>query len=79
MYITRTDLLNAYCNVFLASSRIITIIIIIIIIIIIYFNYKWALPSGSGTVVRHNTEITHITRNNTPHSNKTQHTKLHKQ
>jgi hypothetical protein len=30
------------------------------------------LPGGSGTT------ITHITENNTSHSNKTQHTKLHK-
>jgi hypothetical protein len=31
------------------------------------------LLGGSGTTVRH------ITQNNTPRSNKTQHTKLHKQ
>jgi hypothetical protein len=35
------------------------------------------LPGGSGTTVGHNT--THITQNNTPRSNKTQHTKLHTQ
>jgi hypothetical protein len=34
------------------------------------------LPCGNGTTIRHNTKITHITQNNTPHSNKTQHTKL---
>jgi hypothetical protein len=33
------------------------------------------LPGGSGTTVRHNTQITHITQNNTPPSNKTHHTK----
>jgi hypothetical protein len=49
------------------------------IIIIIYLNCKWGLPGGSGTTIRHNKQITHITQNNTPHSNKTQHTKLHKQ
>jgi hypothetical protein len=27
------------------------------------------LPGGSGTTIRHNTQITHITQNNTPHSN----------
>jgi hypothetical protein len=31
------------------------------------------VPGGSGTT------IIHITQNNTPHSNKTQHTKLQKQ
>jgi hypothetical protein len=35
------------------------------------------LHSGSDTTIRHNTQITHITQNNTPHSNKAQHTKLH--
>jgi hypothetical protein len=45
------------------------IIVIIIIIIIIIAN--GFLPCGSGTTVRHNTQITHITQNNTPHSNKT--------
>jgi hypothetical protein len=49
------------------------------IIIIIFLNWKCVLPGGSGTAIRHNTQITHITQNNTPHSNKTQHTKLHKQ
>jgi hypothetical protein len=37
------------------------------------------LPGGSGTTIKHNTQITHITQNNTPPSNKTHHTKLHKQ
>jgi hypothetical protein len=27
------------------------------------------LPGGSGTTIRHNTQITHITQNNTPRSN----------
>jgi hypothetical protein len=40
---------------------------------------NWFLSGGSGTTIRHNTQITHITQNNTPRSNKTQHTKLHKQ
>jgi hypothetical protein len=26
------------------------------------------LPGSSGTTIRHNTQITHITHNNTPHS-----------
>jgi hypothetical protein len=33
------------------------------------------LPGGSGATIIHNAQITHITQNNTPHSNKTQHTK----
>jgi hypothetical protein len=28
------------------------------------------LPGGSGTTIRHNTQITHIKQNNTQHSNK---------
>jgi hypothetical protein len=48
-------------------------------LLFIYLNCKWVLPGGSDTTIRHNTQITHITQNNTPHSNKTQHTKLHKQ
>jgi hypothetical protein len=31
---------------------------------------KGFLPGGSGTTIRHNTKITHITQNNTPHSNR---------
>jgi hypothetical protein len=41
------------------------------IIIIINFNCKLVLTDGSGTTIRHNTQVTHITQNNTPHSNKT--------
>jgi hypothetical protein len=37
-----------------------------------YLNSNGFLPGG-------NTQRTYITQNNTPHSNKTQHTKLHKQ
>jgi hypothetical protein len=54
------------------APHILHIIIIIIIIIIHLFNC-------SGTTVRHNTQITQVTQNDRPHSNKTQHTKLHKQ
>jgi hypothetical protein len=36
------------------------------------------LPSGSNTTMRHKAQITHMTQNNKPHLNKTQHTKLHK-
>jgi hypothetical protein len=48
-------------------------------IIIIILTANGFLPGGSGITIRRNTQITHITQNNTPHSNKTQHTKLHKQ
>jgi hypothetical protein len=34
-------------------------------IIIIYFNCKWGFPGGSGNTVRHNTQLTNITQNNT--------------
>jgi hypothetical protein len=33
-------------------------------------------PGGSGTTIRHNTQTTHITQNNT-RSNETQYTKIH--
>jgi hypothetical protein len=42
-----------------------------IIVVFIYFNCKWVLPGGSGTTIRHNTQTTHVTQNNTPRSNKT--------
>jgi hypothetical protein len=54
----------------------------------IYYYYYYyiltangVLPGGIGTTrtIRHSAQITHITENNTPHSNKTQHTELHKQ
>jgi hypothetical protein len=40
-------------------------------IIIIILTANWFLPGGSGNTIRHNT------RNNPPHSNKAQNTKLH--
>jgi hypothetical protein len=49
---------------------------------IIYFNCKWAFTRWQwyyNKTQRHNAQMTHITQNNTPPSNKTQHTKLHKQ
>jgi hypothetical protein len=45
----------------------------------ICFNFKWGFAGGSGATLRYNTQIIHITQNNTPSSNKTQHMKLHKQ
>jgi hypothetical protein len=48
----------------------------IYIIIIIYFNSKWV--AVVRTAVRHNTQITDITQNNTPCSNKTRNTELNK-
>jgi hypothetical protein len=50
-----------------------------IIIIIIILTANGFSPGGSGTTIRRNTQITHITQNNTPHSNRTQHTELHQQ
>jgi hypothetical protein len=47
-----------------------TIIIIFIILPVFILNANGFLLGGSGTTIRHNTQITHITQNNTPHSNK---------
>jgi hypothetical protein len=44
--------------------------------IIYYLAVNGFLPGGSGTTIIHNTQMTHITQNNTPRSNETQHTKL---
>jgi hypothetical protein len=33
-----------------------------------------SLPGGSGTTIRQNTQIAHITQNNTQRSHETQHT-----
>jgi glucose dehydrogenase len=55
------------------------IIIIIIIINVIILTANGFLPGDTDTILRHNTQIRHITQNNTPRSNKTQHTKPQKQ
>jgi hypothetical protein len=39
-----------------------------IIFVIIYLNWKWFLPGGSGTTIRHNTQIKHITQSNALHT-----------
>jgi hypothetical protein len=52
---------------------------IITLLLLFISTTNGILPGGSGTKVRHNTQRTHITQNNTPHSNKKQHAKLHKQ
>jgi hypothetical protein len=49
------------------------------ILLLFFLTANGVLPGGSGTTIRYNTQVTHITQNNTPRSNKTQHTKLHKQ
>jgi hypothetical protein len=46
------------------------IIIIIIIIYLFIYIANGLLPDGSDTTIRHNTQITHITQNNTLHSNR---------
>jgi hypothetical protein len=43
-----------------------------ILLLFIYLTANGGLPGGSGTTIRHNAQITYITQNNTPHSNKTQ-------
>jgi hypothetical protein len=50
----------------------------IIIIYIFILTANGFLPGGSGTTVRHNTQIPHITQNNT-RLKQIKHTKLHKQ
>jgi hypothetical protein len=48
-------------------------LIIIIIIIIIILTANGVLPGGSGTTVRHNTQITHHTQTNTNNKGHTTH------
>jgi hypothetical protein len=50
-----------------------------LLLVFIYFNCKWVFTRWQWSTIRHNTQITHIPQNNTPPSNKTHHTKLHKQ
>jgi hypothetical protein len=45
-----------------------------LLLLLFYLNFT----RGSDITIRHNTQITHIAQKNTPHSNKTEHTKLHK-
>jgi hypothetical protein len=45
----------------------------IIIIIIIILTANGYLPGGSGTIIRHNTQITNFTQNNTTIKRKTAH------
>jgi hypothetical protein len=54
-------------------------IIIIITIIIIILTANGFVPGGNDATIKHNTQITHITQNNKPRSNKSQLTKLHTQ
>jgi hypothetical protein len=68
VYFTNTR----YVTIALHSEKFTQHIIIIIIIIIILTAHGF-VPGGSGTA------ITHITQNNTPHSNKTQRTELQTQ
>jgi hypothetical protein len=49
----------------------------IIIIIIIHLTANGFLPGGSGTTIRHNTQITHITQNNTTIKRNTAHKTTH--
>jgi hypothetical protein len=45
----------------------------ILLLLLFIWTANGFVPGGSGTTIRH------ITQNNTPQSNKTQHTKLQKQ
>jgi hypothetical protein len=53
-------------------------LLLLLFIYLFILTANWFLRGGSGTTVMHNTQITHITQNNTPHCNKTQHAKLHR-
>jgi hypothetical protein len=55
----------------LATQRRTTAYLLFLLFIILTAN--GFVPGGSGTTITHNTQ------NNTPHSNKTQHTELQKQ
>jgi hypothetical protein len=51
----------------------ILLLLLLLLLLLFISTANGSLPGGSGTTIRHNTQ------NNTPRSNKTQHTKLHKQ
>jgi hypothetical protein len=42
-----------------------------------YFNWKWVLSGGSVATIRHNTQITYITQNNTTIKRNTAHKPTH--
>jgi hypothetical protein len=67
------------CYIVIRISTIVSGIIIIIIILLFLLTVNGFLPGGNGTTIRHNKQVIHIAQNNTPRSNKTQHTKLHRQ
>jgi hypothetical protein len=47
--------------------------VLLLLLLLFILTANGFVPGGSGTTIRHTTQ------NNTPHSNKTQHTKLQKQ
>jgi hypothetical protein len=49
------------------------LLLLLLLLLLFTLTANGSVPGGSGTAIRHNTQ------NNTPHSNKTQHTKLQKQ
>jgi hypothetical protein len=63
--------LYSFCSV----AALLVQILLLLLLLLLLFNWiaNGFLPGGSGTTLRH------ITQNITPRSNKTQHTKLHKQ
>jgi hypothetical protein len=46
-------------------------------VIIIYLTANGASPGGSGTTIKHNTQTTHITQNNTTIKRNTVHKTTH--
>jgi hypothetical protein len=51
-----------YISVILIIDGVIIIIIIIFIIYLFILTAKGLLPGGSGTTIRHNTQVTHHTK-----------------
>jgi hypothetical protein len=53
--------------------------LLLLLLLLFILTANGFLSGGSCITIRYNTQITHITQDNTSRSNKTQHTKLHKQ
>jgi hypothetical protein len=42
----------------------------LVLLLLFILTANGVLPGGIGTTIRHNIQITHVTQNGTPHSNK---------
>jgi hypothetical protein len=54
-------------------SLLLLLLVLVLLLLLLILPANGFVPGGSCTTIRHNTQ------NNTPHSKKTQHTKLQKQ